>query len=112
MPTDPTPDEVARAKKWAAMQTPPVTVTEYHIRYGHELDERPEWLGDDMDDLFPSEDAAWHALALALRPVFDSVEGVILDDVIELIQDKTPIPYHPAAEHYRGQLVTAIRAMS
>ncbi len=42
--TEPTRDEIERAKRWAGMQTPPVTVRGFHIRYGYGLDNLPEWV--------------------------------------------------------------------
>jgi hypothetical protein len=119
--SDPTADEIARAKRWAAMQTPEVTVTEYHANYGHEIDEWPDWMGDDVVDLHPSADAAWSALALALRPVFASVGLVIREECAavcdaEAYNARTRQDHNDAHDRELGYLVSsnlaaAIRAM-
>lgn len=77
MTTDsPTEAEIARAKRWAEMQVPPVTVE----RRGHQC-----WMirGNELVSIHPyhlSPDAAWSALALALRPIFASVRPVIAEE--------------------------------
>lgn len=76
---DVTPDEIARAKRWAAMQTPPVTVEKMsesacYIRCV------PYWLVKNMGNLHPTFDSAWSALALALRPVFASVAPIVREE--------------------------------
>lgn len=78
-PTDPTPDEVERAKKWAAMQTPPVTVEPMSEAASY-IRCVPFWLVQNMANLHVSNDAAWTALARALRPVFASVAPIVREE--------------------------------
>lgn len=81
MPTDPTPDEIARVKCWAAMQNPPVTVEKCnrasHLQF--KLQYIPSCLFTTIryEPPYPSPDAAWSALAIAMREPFASIGPVI-----------------------------------
>lgn len=75
-PTDPTPDEVARARRFA-------DANEMELRFYRgdgfwAFDNPPDWLYEITGNATGrGQDAAWSALALALRPVFASVGPVI-----------------------------------
>lgn len=105
MTNDPTPDEIARAKRWAALQTPPVRTNLVQTGYSAVVViGLPNWVriprgryGDDT--------AVWSALALALRPVFNSVGPVIREECAAVTDrmsvqcDKRP-EQEPISEQY------------
>lgn len=72
----PTAEEIALAKRWAAMQVPPVTVeiSQLRTRRGEwRFWNQPDWLSLDY---FESEDAAW----AFLTTVFNAVRPVIAEE--------------------------------
>lgn len=79
----PTPDEVAFAKRWAAMQTPPVTCQSGFT--GFWLDKLPPFVNSHnvARGEFGTADTAWSVLARALRPIVASLRPLIERDVIE-----------------------------
>ena len=92
--TDPTAKELLFARRWAAAQSPAVTVE--RVQFDDDDDtlciftNLPPWLANDIckfcgDErklfrIFKSADSAWSALAIALRPVRASLAGVIAED--------------------------------
>lgn len=90
---DTTPEEIERAKKWAAMQCPPVTVGPVKSATGATLYwfvNLPEWVWDgslEHDELrapWVRESLPWYYLALALRPVFNSVAPVLFEEAAKV----------------------------
>ena len=76
----PNESDIAMAKAWAASQDPPVTVGDYIGPTTWSVMEPPEWLDYDTygkGNSHPTADAAWLALATALKPVIASVRPVI-----------------------------------
>ena len=119
MSNDPTPDEVDRAKRWA----------DYH---GYKLQEsnyrhKPHWhfypLPKAFDGFygatkgyFTSPDAAWHALALALRPVFDSIAPVVREECARQAELRSTVfggePTTANEQQLAEHIASAIRSMS
>lgn len=97
MPTDPTPEEIARTKKWAAMQVPlltPVFDEERSKWYwmppvrptdGNESPYVDDWLWDFMS--LPvghdTQGQCWAELALRLRRPFASIRPAIESELTE-----------------------------
>lgn len=64
MTADPTPDDIARAKRWAAMQVPPVTVEcSRHAADVWFVKNFPTSWMNGIDWIHDSNDAAWSAIA-------------------------------------------------
>jgi hypothetical protein len=112
---EPTPAEVERVKRWAAMQTPPVDTVSFTDDGDDEYCEfrhLPYWLDDaELDDPFDSQAAAWSALALALRPVFASIAPVVREELAGLIEQGQWDDQHGGRAN-RFEIATAIRSMS
>lgn len=80
MQTDLTGEELERAKRWAAMQTPLVECrTGFTGFWFHKLPPFVNSHNVARSD-FGNPDAAWSALALALRPIFASVGPVVREE--------------------------------
>ena len=106
--TEPTDAEIARAKRWAAMQTPPVTVQDNG-------DDGFEWTAGPLGLPIPyrrTADAAWSALAIALRPVFASVGPVLFEEAAKVCES-TPVNLRELsfASERLEYAAAAIRAM-
>lgn len=93
--TEPTRDEIKRAKRWASLQSPAVTVQTPSDRddlwfVAHD----PQWLWTlRTTSFYDNEDAAWSALAIALRPVFQSIGPVVAAEERERCASKAE--HHP-----------------
>ncbi len=80
-----TPADVEFAKRWAAVQVPPMIVQPYGGRYAKfHIDVRNSeraWMFD-MRELFMTESDAWHALAAALAPIRQSMQDVMCGELL------------------------------
>lgn len=100
--TAPTDAELARAKHWAAMQNPPVTVELVGWTGTSQIVGLPEWLMMRTSySNVPSEYWAWSALTLALRPIFASVGAVLFEEAAEVAdlvhaEQGKPKPHDPS----------------
>lgn len=85
--TAPTDDELARCRRWAAMQDRPVTCLNGFT--GFWLHPLPEIIGSHTDarGSYPNPDAAWSALAIALRPIFASVAPVLFEEAAKVMEE-------------------------
>lgn len=86
--SEPTATEIERAKRWASLQNPPVTVGNYIGPNHWSIVDYPSFLDFDHgeDTLFDSADAAWSALALALRPIFNSIGTVLFEEAAKVCE--------------------------
>lgn len=80
--TDPTPEELTRVKRWASMQTPEVTIGKgINEPIHYSILGWPSWAYHPFPyNWFDTDDDAWSALARALRPVFDSIVPVVIEE--------------------------------
>ncbi len=82
--SDPTPAEIARCRRWASLQNPPVTVEDFEGEYPYVYVRcLPVWLclpGQSFADV----DLAWRHIAYALRPIFASIRPIVLEEAAKV----------------------------
>lgn len=104
--TDPTDAELARAKRWAAMSGVSVEKSLLNDSLWFVKDV-PSWVNEELDNWIQhDEDAAWSALAIALRPIFASVGPVLFEEAAKAIESTE---VSAGLEWARGQFANAIR---
>lgn len=90
MPTEPTDEDVAFAKRWASMQEPPVELN-YYARYGSwsfRYEKPADFVMDYVGSLFSSQETAWKDLASVLVNYRRSLAPVIIAEERERIAAK------------------------
>lgn len=102
---DPTPEEVALARKWA--ESVGITVRSYKDDKGefHITKGGPEMLHSCMGDTL---DEMWTRFAIALRPIFKSVAPLIREECAAMVEDM-----HPSCDGYETlpNVAAAIRGL-
>lgn len=96
---DATPEEVERAKRWAAMQAPPVTVFELNRpdcdpSYGYGP------IPNGLSDLicvreFDTKEWAWSELTVRIRPYFASLAPVLFEEAAKHMDDCASLSSNP-----------------
>lgn len=112
MPTDTTPEEIERARRWAGMQSPPVTVHRpqgWFVPMG--LTNMPFNLkyGKDDGTVWMSDDDVWRDLAIALRPFWKIFGPVIREECAKVAEGLHGI--NPIIGQARHDAAAAIREM-